>query len=36
MNRIFRPEPEASAELEDAATWYNSQRPGLVSSSSKL
>lgn len=29
MNRIFRPEPEASAELEDAAIWYNSQRPGL-------
>ena len=29
MNRIFRPEPEASAELEDAAIWDNSQRPGL-------
>jgi plasmid stabilization system protein ParE len=24
-----RPEPEASAELEDAALWYESQRPGL-------
>jgi plasmid stabilization system protein ParE len=29
MNRVFRPEPEASAELEDAAVWYNNQRPGL-------
>ena len=29
MNRAFRPEPEASSELEDAAVWYNSQRPGL-------
>lgn len=29
MNRIFRPEPEASAELEDAAVWYNGQRPRL-------
>ena len=29
MNPIFRPEPEASAELEDAAVWYNGQRPGL-------
>ena len=29
MTRAFRPEPEASAELEDAAVWYNSQRPGL-------
>ena len=29
MNRPFRPEPEASAELEDAAVWYNSQREGL-------
>jgi hypothetical protein len=25
----FRSEPEASAELEDAAVWYESQRPGL-------
>ena len=25
----FRPEPEASAELEDAALWYESQRAGL-------
>ena len=29
MTRAFRPEPEASAELEDAAVWYNSQRAGL-------
>ncbi len=29
MNRVFRPEPEASAELEDAAVWYNGQRRGL-------
>ena len=29
MSWAFRPEPEASAELEDAATWYNKQRPGL-------
>jgi plasmid stabilization system protein ParE len=29
MNRPFRPEPEASAELEEAALWYESQRPGL-------
>jgi hypothetical protein len=29
MTRIFRPEPEASAELEDAAVWYNGQWPGL-------
>ena len=29
MTRAFRPEPEASAELEDAAVWYDSQRPGL-------
>jgi plasmid stabilization system protein ParE len=29
MIRAFRPEPEASAELEDAALWYESQRPGL-------
>lgn len=24
-----RPEPEASAELEDAALWYESERTGL-------
>ena len=29
MNRRFRPELEASAELEDAAVWYNGRRPGL-------
>jgi plasmid stabilization system protein ParE len=29
MNRAFRTEPEASAELEEAAVWYNNQRPGL-------
>ena len=29
MNRPFRTEPEASAELEDAAVWYESRRPGL-------
>ena len=29
MNPTFRPEPEASAELEDAAVWYDGQRPGL-------
>ena len=29
MKRVFRPEPEASAELEDAAVWYDNQRPGL-------
>ena len=29
MTASFRPEPEASAELEDAALWYESQRPGL-------
>ena len=29
MTPAFRPESEASAELEDAAVWYNSQRPGL-------
>ena len=29
MTRRFRPEAEASAELEDAAVWYNAQRPGL-------
>ncbi len=29
MTGTFRPEPEASAELEDAALWYESQRSGL-------
>jgi len=29
MIGAFRPEPEASAELEDAALWYEGQRPGL-------
>ena len=29
MNRAFRFEPDASAELENAAVWYNGQRPGL-------
>ena len=29
MNPTFRQEPEASAELEDAAVWYNAQRLGL-------
>lgn len=29
MTGAFRPEPEASAELEDAAIWYESQRAGL-------
>jgi len=29
MTGTFRPEPEASAELEDAALWYEGQRPGL-------
>ncbi len=29
MIRPFRPEPEATAELEAAALWYNSRRPGL-------
>ncbi len=29
MIGAFRPEPEASAELEDAALWYESQRAGL-------
>jgi plasmid stabilization system protein ParE len=29
MTRAFRPEPEASAELEDAAVWYDNQRQGL-------
>ena len=29
MNRPFRIEPEASAELEQAAVWYEHQRSGL-------
>jgi plasmid stabilization system protein ParE len=29
MNRTFRTESEASAELEQAALWYERQRPGL-------
>lgn len=29
MNRVFRTEAEASAELEQAALWYEHQRPGL-------
>lgn len=29
MTDTFRPEPEASAELEDAVLWYEGQRPGL-------
>ena len=29
MTDRFRPEPEASTELEDAALWYESQRAGL-------
>ena len=29
MTRRFRLEAEASAELEDAAVWYDRQRPGL-------
>jgi plasmid stabilization system protein ParE len=29
MTGKFRPEPEASAELEDAALWYEGQRQGL-------
>ena len=29
MNQRFRPEPEASAELEDAALWYAQKRAGL-------
>ena len=35
MTGTFRPEPEASAELEDAALWYDSQRQDLAWSSSK-
>jgi plasmid stabilization system protein ParE len=29
MTPRFLPEPEASAELEDAALWYEGQRSGL-------
>lgn len=29
MTLRFRPEPEASAELEDAAVWYDGKRTGL-------
>ena len=29
MNQRFRPDPEASAELEDAALWYEQKRAGL-------
>ena len=29
MNQRFRPEPEASAELEDVALWYEQKRAGL-------
>ena len=29
MTRPFRTEPEASAELENAAVWYESRPPGL-------
>ena len=29
MTRRFRTEPEAAAELENAAVWYESQRAGL-------
>jgi toxin ParE1/3/4 len=29
VKRPFRTEPEASAELEEAAVWYASRRPGL-------
>lgn len=29
MTRRVRTEPEASAELEDAAIWYNAHRAGL-------
>lgn len=29
MTRPFRPEPEASAELERAALWYEGERLGL-------
>jgi plasmid stabilization system protein ParE len=29
MTGTFRPEPEASAEIEDAVLWYEDQRSGL-------
>ena len=29
MSRRLRPEPEASAEFEDAVRWYESRRAGL-------
>jgi len=29
MSHPFRPEPEASAELEHAALWYEHERSGL-------
>lgn len=29
MTRRFRTEPEASAELDEAALWYENQRAGL-------
>jgi plasmid stabilization system protein ParE len=29
MTAVFRPEPEASAELEAAAQWYEERRSGL-------
>jgi len=29
MNRTFRIEPEAAAELEAALLWYDNERPGL-------
>ena len=29
MKRSFRTEPEASAELEEAALWYSARRSGL-------
>ena len=29
MSRVLRVEPEALAELQEAASWYNRERPGL-------
>ncbi len=29
MNKPFRVEPEAAAELEQATLWYEGRRPGL-------
>jgi len=29
VNRSLRPEPEASAEFEDAVRWYEGRRAGL-------